>query len=109
MVIAGLLTRVRRCKAWPSEPLAVRQKITTQTVANLVRVNAIVFLFRSGDGPQHQGMVTNVLLPIEPGALGGQNCSHSVVTNRGHHSLGGIGTHTLSSRLEVARRWLLPS
>jgi len=32
------------------------QKITTQAVANLVGVDTIVFLFRCGNGPQHQRM-----------------------------------------------------
>ena len=36
--------------------VALRQKIAAQAVANLVRVNAIVFLFRRRNGPQHQRM-----------------------------------------------------
>jgi hypothetical protein len=35
--------------------IAFRQKITAQTIADLVRIDAIIFLFRGGNGPQHQG------------------------------------------------------
>jgi hypothetical protein len=35
---------------------ALRQKIAPQTVANLTRIDAIVLLFRRGNGSQHQRM-----------------------------------------------------
>ena len=36
--------------------VALRQKIAAQAVTDLVGIDAIVFLFRGGNGPQHQRM-----------------------------------------------------
>ena len=36
--------------------VALRQEITAQTVANLPGIDAVVLLFRGGDGAQHQWM-----------------------------------------------------
>jgi len=48
----------RRSRIAVRGPVALRQKITAQAVANLLRGNAIIFLFRRRNGPQHRWMRT---------------------------------------------------
>jgi hypothetical protein len=64
VVVAALSRQVRRFPASLRRSLTwdrgLRQKITPQTVGNLMGIDALGLLFRRRDGPQHQRMERSV-------------------------------------------------